>query len=139
MEALAASKGMPIPWGLIVNAVNDGLSKVLFEITEGSPCMQPWTVDDADKIGLQVSQAPVTIDFTDFTEVMQQPFDGSGQPTLGWIKERLESKKGVSIPDDVFRNAVQKASDHNIITLDRSINRRPLPNSCEAAIVDAPR
>ncbi len=116
MEALATSKGMPIPWGLIIAAVNDGLSKNLFEITKESP-MQPWIVDDADKIGLQVSQAPVTIDYTDFTEVMQQPFDGSGQPTLGWIKEKLESKKGVSIPDNVFRNAVQKASDHNIITL----------------------
>ena len=61
IEALAASKGLPIPWGLVVDAVNDGLSKNLFEITEGSPA-QPWTVDDADKIGLQISQAPLTID-----------------------------------------------------------------------------
>ena len=116
MAALVTSKGTPIPWKLIVDAVNDGLSNNLFEITQGSP-MQPWAVDDADKIGLQISQVPVTIDLTDFTEAMQQPFDGSGQPTLGWIKERLESRKGISIPDDVFRNAVQKASDHNIITL----------------------
>ncbi len=116
MAALAASKGTPIPWRLIVAAVNDGLSNNLFEITKGSP-MQPWTVDDADKIGLQVSQTPVTIDFTDFTAVMKQPFDGAGQPTLGWIKERLESKKGVSIPDEVFRNAVQKAVDDKIINL----------------------
>ena len=117
MDALAASKGMPMPWGLVVDAVNDGLSKALFEITEESPAW-PCSADNADKIGLQISQAPVTIDFTDFTELMQQPFDESGQPTLGWIKERLESKKGISIPDDVFRNAVQKASDHNIITLE---------------------
>lgn len=116
MEALVASKGMPIPWRLIVAAVNDGLSNNLFETTEGSPT-QPWNVDDADKIGLQVSQAPVTIDLTDFTEVMKLPFDESGEPTLGWIKERLQSKKGVSIPDEVFRNAAQKAIDHNIITL----------------------
>ena len=116
MAALVASRGSPIPWQLIVNAVNDGLSKNLFEIAEGSP-MQPWTVDDADKIGLQISQAPVTVDLTDFIEVMKQPFDESGQPTLGWIKERLESKKGMSISDDVFRNAVQKAINHKIITL----------------------
>ncbi len=116
MGALAASKGMPIPWGLIVDAINDGLSKNLFEITKGSP-MQPWTVDDADKIGLQVSQTPVAIESTDFTEVMKQSFGGSGQPTLRLIKEKLESKKGISIPDDVFRNAVQKAVDHEIITL----------------------
>ena len=116
MNALATSKGIPIPWGLIVDAVNDGLSNNLFEITQGSP-MQPWTADDADKIGLQISRVPVTIDPTDFTGVMQQPFDESGQPTLGWIKEKLESKKGVSIPDDVFRNAVEKAADDKIIIL----------------------
>ena len=116
MDALTASKGTPIPWGLIVDAVNDGLSNNLFETTKGIS-MQPWIVDDADKIGLQVSQAPVTIDFTDFTELIQQPFDESGQPTLGLIKEKLESKKGVSIPDGMFRDAVQKAVDHKIITL----------------------
>ena len=116
MDILAGSKGMPIPWGLIVTAVNNGLSNNLFEITKGSP-MQPWRVEDADKIGLQVFQVPVTIDFTDFTEVMKQPVDESERPTLGWVKERLESKKGVSLPDDVFRNAVQKAVDHEIITL----------------------
>ena len=116
MEALVASKGMLIPWGLIVDAINDGLSKNLFEITEGSPAW-PCSAESADKIGLQVSEAPVTVNPTDLTEVMQQPFDESGQPTLGWIKEKLESKKGVSIPNDLFRNAVQKAIDHEIITL----------------------
>ena len=96
MGALAASKGMPIPWGLIVDAINDGLSKNLFEVTKRSPA-QPWTADDADRIGLQVSQVPVAIESTDFTEVMKQSFGGSGQPTLGLIKEKLESKKGISI------------------------------------------
>ena len=38
-------------------------------------------------------------------------------PHSDGLKRRLESKKGVSIPDDVFRNAVQKAVDHEIITL----------------------
>ena len=116
MEALATSKGMPIPWRLVVDAVNDGLSNNLFEITEGTPA-QPWTVDDADKIGLQVSQAPITIDLADLVELLQQPPDESGQITLGWIKERLEVKKGISIPDDVFHNAVQKAINDKIITL----------------------
>ncbi len=116
MEALVASKGIPIPWRLVVDAVNDGLSNNLFEITKGSP-MQPWTIDDADKIGLQVSQAQITIDLADLVELLQQPPDESGQITLGWIKERLEVKKGISIPDDVFHNAVQKAVDQEIITL----------------------
>ena len=116
MEALVGSKGMPIPWRLIVDAVNDGVSKALFEITEGRS-IWPCGVDNADKICLQVSQAPVTIDFSDFIEAIQQPFDGSGELTLGWIKERLEFKKGLSIPDEVFRNAAQKAVDHKIITL----------------------
>ena len=37
MDALATSKGMPIPWSLVVDAVNEGLSNNLFEITKGSP------------------------------------------------------------------------------------------------------
>ena len=116
MDALATSKGIPIPWKLIVDAVNDGLSNNLFEITKGSP-NQPWIVDDADKIGLQVSQAQITIDLADLVELLQQPPDESGQITLGWIKERLEVKKGVSISDDEFRDAVQKAVDQEIIIL----------------------
>ena len=116
MEALVASKGIPIPWKLVVDAVNDGLSKNLFEITEGSPTW-PCGADNADKIGLQVSQAPITIDLGDLVELLRQPPDESGQITLGWIKERLEAKKGRSIPDDLFRNAVQKAVDQEIITL----------------------
>ena len=116
MDALAASKGMPIPWKLIVDAVNNGLSNNLFEITKGSPAW-PCSADDANKIGLQVSQVPVTINPTDFMEMIQQPFDEFGQPTLGLIKENLESKKGVSISDDAFHNAVQKAIDDKIITL----------------------
>lgn len=116
MEALVPRKGSPIPWGLIVTAVNDGLSKNLFEIAEGSPAW-PCGADNADKIGLQVSQAPITIDLADLVELLQQPTNESGQITLGWIKERLEAKKGVSIPDDVFHNAVQKAINDKIITL----------------------
>jgi hypothetical protein len=116
MDALATRKGSPIPWRFVVDAVDDGLSNNLFKITEGSPAW-PCSADDADKIGLQVSQVPVTINPTDFMEMIQQPFDEFGQPTLGLIKEKLESKKGVSISDDAFHNAVQKAIDDKIITL----------------------
>ncbi len=112
MDAFAANQDMPIPWKLVVDAVNDGLSKNLFEIAKGSPAW-PCSADGADKIGLQVSQVPVTVNPKDFIAVMQQP----GQSTLGLIKEELESKKGVSIPDDMFRNAVQEAIDQEIITL----------------------
>ena len=116
MDALATRKGSPIPWRFVVDAVDDGLSNNLFKITEGSPAW-PCSADDADKIGLQVSQVPVTINPTDFMAVIQQPFDEFGQPTLGLIKENLESKKGVSISDDAFHNTVQKAIDDKIITL----------------------
>ncbi len=116
MDALATRKGSPIPWRFVVDAVDDGLSNNLFKITEGSPAW-PCSADDADKIGLQVSQVPVTINPTDFMAVIQQPFDEFGQPTLGLIKEKLESKKGVSISDDAFHNTVQKAIDDKIITL----------------------
>ena len=139
VEALVASKGIPIPWKLVVDAVNDGLSKNLFEITEGTPA-QPWTVDDAAKIILQVSQAQITIDLADLVELLQQPPDESGQITLGWIKERLEVKKGgVSIPDDEFRNAVQKAVDQEIIILVDPLTSDLYKVRVKQPCVDAPR
>ena len=116
MGALAARKGSPIPWGLIVDAVSNGLTVELFETTEGSPA-KPWTVDDAHKIGLQISHAPMTIDPKELIGGDVTPAWESGRPTLGLIKETLESKKGVSIPDDVFRNAAEQAIGRGIIIL----------------------
>ena len=116
MDALATRKGSPIPWRLVVDAVNDGLSNNLFEITEGSPAW-PCSADGADKIWLQISQTPVTIQPEDLIGNNVTLAWESGQSTLGLIKEKLESKKGVSISDGMFRDAVQKAVDHKIITL----------------------
>ena len=82
MRILAKHKGSPIPWSLIVDAVNDGLSKNLFEITSESPAW-PCTADKADQIGLQVSRAPVTIDPADLIGDDVIPVWESGQPTLG--------------------------------------------------------
>ena len=42
----------------------------------------------------------------------------SGQPTLALIKETLESKRGISISDDVFRYAVEQAIKIGIIASD---------------------
>ena len=108
MAALAKHKGTPIPWGTIVEVINDGLAKNLFEIAEGSPA-PPWTPDGADKIGLQVSHAPVTIQPAELVGDDVMPAWVTGQPTLGLIKETLESKKGVSISDEQFRTAVEQA------------------------------
>lgn len=118
MGALVKRKATPVPWVLIVNAVNDGLAKALFEIIDGSP-MQPWTVTDADKIGLQVSRAPLAIQPEDLVEGdATSAWEESGQSTLGLIKETLESRTGVSIPDDVFRIAAQQAINSGIIVSD---------------------
>ena len=117
MHALAVLKGSPIPWSLVVDAVNDGRDKSLFEFTEGSP---PWpcAVEDADKIGLKISQAPVTIDPRDLIGNDVESAWESGQPTLALIKETLEAKRGISIPDDVFRYAVEQAIKIGIIASD---------------------
>ena len=117
MDALAASKGMPIPWKLIVDAVNDGLSNNLFEITKGGPAW-PCSADDANKISLQVSQVPVTIYPEDLIGSDVTLAWESGQSTLGLIKEILEKKKGAPIHDDVFRNAVEQAKKRRIIILE---------------------
>ena len=108
MAALATRKDTPIPWGTIVEVINDGLAKKLFETTEGSPA-PPWTPDGADKIGLQVSHAPVTIQPAELVGDDVMPAWVTGHPTLGLIKETLESKKGVSISDEQFRAAVEQA------------------------------
>ena len=117
MEALVASKGMPIPWGLVVDAVTEGLSKKLFEITKGSPAW-PCSADGADKTGLQVSQVPLMIYPEDLIGSDVTLAWESGQSTLGLIKEILEKKKGVPIHNDVFRNAVEQAKKRIIIILE---------------------
>ncbi len=58
MQALAKHKGSPIPWQLIVTAINEGLGGNLFKIASGGPSW-PCDFDVADKIGLQVSQDSV--------------------------------------------------------------------------------
>jgi hypothetical protein len=108
MAALAKHKGTPIPWGTIVEVINDGLAKNLFEIAEGSLAW-PCAPGDADKIGLRVSQAPVTIQPAELVGDDVMPAWVTGQSTLGLIKETLESKRGIAIPDDVFRAAVEQA------------------------------
>ena len=117
MATLAKRRGGPIPWALIVDAVNDGLTKNLFETTDGSRAW-PCDADNADKIGLKVSEAPMTLDAAEIVEVMKNPPDSSGYVTLKWIKDTLESKKGVPIPDSVFRYAVEQALKYKRIIAD---------------------
>ena len=108
MSALAARKSTPIPWEMIVDAVREGLAGNLFEIADGSP-PPPWTLESAEQIGLRVSQAPVTIRPEDLVGDDVMPAWVTGQPTLGLIKETLESNRDVSISDEQFRAAVEQA------------------------------
>lgn len=117
MDALAARKGSPIPWTLIVEAVTQGLSNNLFEFIE-SRSQWPCAVEDAYKINLKVSQAPATIDPNDLIGNDVESAWESGQPTLALIKETLEAKRGISISDDVFRYAVEQAIKIGIIASD---------------------
>ena len=119
MDALAVSKGTPIPWSLIRDAVADGVSKNLFEFTKGSPDW-PCSVDEADKVGLKVSKAPVKIDPKDLIGDDVISAWESGQPSLGLIKETLENTRSISIPDEVFRYAVDQAIKTGIIASEDS-------------------
>ena len=114
MDVLAKRKGTPIPWSLIVDAVTEGLSNNLFEFTDNSP---PWpcAAEEVDRIGLKVSQAPVTIEPKDLVGNDAESAWESGQPTLALIKETLEAKRSISISDDVFRYAVEQAIKIGII------------------------
>ena len=117
MDVLAARKGTPIPWSLIVDAVTDGVSKNLFEFTS-KDAKWPCDVEEADRVRLKVSQAPVTIDPKDLIGSDVESVWESGQPTLGLLKEALESKRGISISDDAFRYAVEQAIKIGIIASD---------------------
>lgn len=117
MHALSVLKGSPIPWLLIVDAINDARDKRLFEFIEGSP-LWPCTVDEADKVGLKVSQAPVTIDPKDLIGTDAKAAWESGNPTLGLIKETLEANIGVLIPDPMFLEAAKGAIGSGLIVLD---------------------
>ena len=121
MHALEVIKGSPIPWSLIVDAVDDARDKRHFEFIEGSP---PWpcAAKEADKVGLKASQATVKIAPTYLIGKDAKAAWESGNPTLGLIKETLEANIGVSvIPDDMFLEAVKGAINSNLIVLDGSL------------------
>ena len=120
MHTLAVLKSSPIPWSLILDAVNDGRDKSIFEFTEGNP---PWpcAVEEADKIGLKVSQATVKIAPKDLIGSDAKSAWEHGNPTLGLIKETLESNIGATIPDHVFLEVAKGAIDSGLIVLDGSL------------------
>lgn len=120
MHALSLLKGLPIPWPLVVDTVNDARDKKLFQFIEGSP---PWpcAVEEADKVGLKVSQAPMKIAPKDLIGTDAKAAWESGNPTLGLIKETLESNIGTAIPDHVFLNAAKGAIDSGLIVSDGSL------------------
>lgn len=53
MRALAQRKGSPIPWELVVTAINEGFDGKLFKIADGS-ALWPCSQDVANKVRLQV-------------------------------------------------------------------------------------
>ena len=120
IHALSALKGSPIPWPLIVDAVNDARDKRLFEFIEGNP-LWPCAVDEADKIGLKISQTTVKITPKDIIGTDAKAAWESGNPTLGLIKKTLESNIGIVIADHVFLEAAKGAVDSGLIISDGSL------------------
>lgn len=117
MHALSVLKGSPIPWSLIVDAINDARDKRFFEFVEGSPSW-PCAAEEADRVGLKVSQAPVKIAPTDLIGTDAKAAWESGNPTLGFIKKTLEANIGIPIPDPMFLEATKGAIESGFIVLD---------------------
>ena len=117
IHVLSVLKGSPIPWSLIVDAINDGRDKRLFEFIDGSP-QWPCAAEEADKVGLKVSQATVKIAPKDLIGSDAKAAWEHGNPTLGLIKETLESNIGATIPDHVFLEAAKGAIDSGLIVSD---------------------
>ena len=120
IHVLSVLKGSPIPWQLIVDAINDARDKRLFEFIEGSPSW-PCAAEEADRVGLKVSQAPVKITPKDLIGSDAKAAWASGNSTLGLIKETLESNIGTAIPDHVFLEAAKGAIESGFIVLDGSL------------------
>lgn len=120
MHALEVIKGSPIPWSLIVDAINDAREKRLFEFIERSPSW-PCAPEEADKVGLKVSKTLVRVEPKDLIGSDAKAAWESGNPTLGLIKETLESNIGAAISDDMFLEAVEGAIDSGLIILDGSL------------------
>ena len=114
-DALAKQRGAKPPWVLIKDAVDQGKSAGLFEITTDNPAWWSCTADQADRVGLRVSEKPIGLEPGAIAEVIA---DTSGSVTLGWIKETLESERGTPIPDDSFRDAVNEALNRKLIISD---------------------
>ena len=112
---LAEQRGAKPPWVLIKDAVDQGKSAGLFEITTDNPAWWSCTAGQADRVGLRVSEEPIRLEPRAIAEVIA---DTSGSVTLGWIKETLESEKGTPIPDDAFRDAVNEALNRKLIVSD---------------------
>ena len=121
IDMLAQRKGTPIPWSLIRDAITDGVSKNLFEFTNKDG-KWPCDAEDADKVDLKVSQATVKIAPKDLIGSDAKSAWESGNPTLGLIKETLESNIGVTIPDHVFLEAAKGAISDGLIVLGGSLN-----------------
>ena len=120
IRVLSVIKGSPIPWSLIVDAINDARDKRLFEFIEGSP-LWSCAADEADTVGLKVSQAAVKIAPKDLIGSDAKAAWESGNPTLGLIKETLESNIGITIPDHAFLEAAKGAIDSGLIISDGSL------------------
>ena len=120
IHVLSVLKGSPIPWSLIVDAINDGRDKRLFEFIDGSP-QWPCAAEEADKVGLKVSQATVKIAPKDLIGSDAKSAWEHGNCTLGLIKETLESNIGVIIPDHVFLEVAKDAIETGLIVLDGSL------------------
>lgn len=120
MNVLATHKGTPIPWLLIRDAITDGVSKNLFEFVS-KEVKWPCTAEEADTVGLEVSQAPVKIAPKDLIGTDVKAAWESGNPTLGLIKKTLESNIGTAIPDHVFLEAAKGAIDSGLIISDGAL------------------
>ncbi len=108
-DALGEQRGAKPSWALIKDAVNKGVEGRLFEVTtQNWPC----SPQEADAVGLRESEEPMRLDALEIAVAIRGT---SGSVTLGWIKETLESEKGLSIPDDIFRSAANQALNLKLI------------------------
>jgi hypothetical protein len=112
-DALAKRRGYSVPWVLLRDGVNEALSARLFELAEGSESW-PCTAETSSRVMFRVVQV-VEVQPSELIGTEMQYVWSEGRPTLRQLKEALEQYRGQPISGDVFRRAVEGATNKGLI------------------------
>jgi len=111
-DALAAGRPTPLPWTLLVAAVDEALSMRLFEVAGG---VWPCSPVAADDVSFRLTER---IDLTPEMIVRAIEYADSQTPNLAGVKDTIETHffGGRTLADKEFFAAAKRAVDSGLLT-----------------------